>query len=121
MMPIFSRSRQGCVDRRSRKTHLPDKLVEGQERILLEKIVDTKCRSGTVAFGRDALAALFEEVDNPGRSLERLARRFDHPGENKIDPGFPISVLAHLLEQPRMHLADQAQGQRHYLNNTATS
>lgn len=61
--------------------------------------MNTEDRSGAVAFGPDPLAVLLEQINDAGRGLEGLVRRFGNPGEEEIKPGLPVAMLAHFLEQ----------------------
>ena len=53
-----------------------------------------------VAFRRDALAIFLEQIDNPRGGVERLVCCLGHPGQEEIEPSFPMAVLTHFLEQP---------------------
>ncbi len=75
------------VDGWGRKPRTVNENVCGQERILLQEVMNAQRRSRTVAFGCDAFPIFLEQTDDPRNGFKCLICRFRNAGEEKLEPG----------------------------------
>jgi hypothetical protein len=91
---------QGRVHGRRGEASVFNKRPLGRKWIALEPIMNAQCGPGTIALRCNPFTAALEEGGNLPSSIECLARRLGHADKEELQPGFPSTSLAHLLQKP---------------------
>ena len=78
----------------------PDGLVQGQDRLFLQRLVDAQGRAGAAAADPpDTPTVLLERLGDALRGRDRALRGLAHAVEEEIEPSLPIAGAAHVGQE----------------------